>query len=83
MVPNTEPEFNPSSLVEILQWRAARNPDGLAYLFLVDGEEDEVRITYSQLDRRARAIASYLQKQGAEGERAILLFPPGIEYIAD
>ncbi len=44
----------PTSLVEILRWRAKNQPHQLAYRFLIDGEYDEVVITYEDLDRRAR-----------------------------
>jgi len=40
------------------------------------------RWTYAQLDQRARAIASALQDLGAAGERALLLYPAGLDYIA-
>lgn len=39
-------------------------------------------LTHKELDRRARAIGSHLQNLGATGERALLLYPPGLEYIA-
>jgi acyl-CoA synthetase (AMP-forming)/AMP-acid ligase II/acyl carrier protein len=34
------------------------------------------------LDRQARAIAATLQSLGWAGERALLLYPPGLDYIA-
>ncbi len=57
-------------------------PDRIAYTFLPDKAGDEpVSFTYAALNRKAQAIAATLQAQGAEGERALLLFPPGIEFI--
>ncbi|MFL5666965.1 MAG: condensation domain-containing protein, partial [Ktedonobacteraceae bacterium] len=44
------------------------------------GEEE--RYTYAKLDQQARAIAAHLQELGLEGERGLLLYPPGLEYIA-
>src|SRR5689334_9432868 len=70
-----------SSLVQLLQERAEFAPEGLAYRFLGDGEAGEARITYGELDLRARAIAAYLQEAGARGERALLLFPAGLTFI--
>jgi acyl-CoA synthetase (AMP-forming)/AMP-acid ligase II len=52
------------------------------YTFLSDGESDEVRLTYGDLDRRARAIAAFLQNIEATGDRILLLFPPGLDYIS-
>ena len=71
-----------STLVELLRWRARHQPERRAYTFLVDGEVAEVSLTYAELDRQARSIAAYLQSLGATGERALLLYPPGLEYIA-
>jgi acyl-CoA synthetase (AMP-forming)/AMP-acid ligase II len=72
----------PSTLVEILRWRAIHQPDRLAYTFLQDGETEEAHLTYADLDRRARAIGALLQDLGMYGERALLLYSPGLEFIA-
>lgn len=68
--------------VDLLRSRALSSPNRRAYTFLIDGDEREVHSTYRQLDQRARAIASRLQSLGAEGERVVLLYPAGLEYIA-
>ncbi|MEM7345625.1 MAG: beta-ketoacyl synthase N-terminal-like domain-containing protein, partial [Chloroflexota bacterium] len=39
-------------------------------------------LTYAALDQQARAIAGCLQKRGLTGERALLLYPPGLAFIA-
>lgn len=72
----------PSSLVELLRWRALHQADQLAYTFLLDGETKEAAFTYEELDRRARAIGAWLQSIGMNGERVLLLYPAGLEYIA-
>src|SRR5215510_8279470 len=75
------PDITVSSLVELLQQRAASVPERVAYRFLGDGAAVESRITYGELNRRARAIAACLQDMGACGERALLLYPAGLTYI--
>ncbi|HEX2190772.1 MAG TPA: fatty acyl-AMP ligase, partial [Longimicrobiaceae bacterium] len=70
-----------TTLVELLRLRAEQEPDFRAYTFLLDGETEEEHVTYGELDRRARAIAARLQEAGAAGERALLLYAPGLEYI--
>jgi acyl transferase domain-containing protein/acyl-CoA synthetase (AMP-forming)/AMP-acid ligase II/acyl carrier protein len=72
----------PSTLVALLRGRAGSEPDRIAYLFLADGEAEAARFTYGQLDERARAIAARLQADGRAGERALLLYPPGLEFLA-
>ena len=69
------------TLVELLQQRAQHQPQRLAYRFLLDGELDAVEITYAELDCQARAIATLLSP-AALGQRVLLLYPPGLDYIA-
>ena len=71
----------PSTLVEILRFRALHQPQQRAYTFLVNGETEGLSLTYEELDRQARAVGAWLQGRGATGERALLLYPPGLEYI--
>jgi acyl-CoA synthetase (AMP-forming)/AMP-acid ligase II len=71
-----------ASVVDLLRTRAAQAPDHLAYLFLEDGEDRESRVSYAELDRRARAIAVELCGRVQPGSRVLLLYPPGIDYIA-
>ncbi len=73
--------LQPGTVVDILRMRAHQSPDQRAYTFLVDGEI-EIVITYAELDRRARAIGSQLQSMGVSKERALLLYPPGLDFIA-
>lgn len=71
-----------SSLIALLQSRATHQPHQVAFTFLQDGELEEVHLTYQELDKQARAIGGMLQSQGTIGDRALLLYPPGLEYIA-
>jgi acyl-CoA synthetase (AMP-forming)/AMP-acid ligase II len=82
ITPFSGPSSVHSTLVEILRWRALYQPDQLAYTFLQDGETEEVQLSYTDLDRRARAIGARLQSLGAYGERALLVYPPGLEFVA-
>ena len=74
--------FIPDTLVDLLRSRAEQYPDRLAYRFIQDGETEIISITYGELDRQARAIGAWLETSGASGERALLLYPPGLDYIA-
>ncbi len=70
------------TLVDLLRLRAREDAPGTGYTMLVDGEANEVSLTFAELDRRARAIAAELQSHDAAGERALLLYPSGLDYIA-
>jgi len=71
-----------STLIELLSYRAQNQPEQKAYIWLKDGDIEANSLTYRELDLEARAIASYLQSLKASGERALLLYPPGIEFIS-
>ena len=72
----------PRTLVESLQRRAAQTPDQIALRFLADTAEQNVVLSYHELDQRARTIAAALQANAAFGDRAVLLFPSGPDYVA-
>jgi amino acid adenylation domain-containing protein len=82
----TEPavwsEVRPKTLAGVLRTRAAERPNQLAFTFLADGEIETERWTYAELDARATAIAAALAESVRPGERALLLFPPGLDFIA-
>ncbi|MEM9290625.1 MAG: amino acid adenylation domain-containing protein [Acidobacteriota bacterium] len=65
----------------IVRARAAQAPDRPAFDFLARGEEVDGSLTYGELDQRARAVAARLQREGEPGDRALLLFPPGLDFI--
>lgn len=70
------------TLIDLLQTRAREHPDRLVFRFLRDSDSDIVTITYGELDRRARAIGAWLESLNAGRERALILYPPGLDYIA-
>src|SRR3954453_20487034 len=69
------------SMVELLASQAADQPDGIAYMFL-DDRDGEQQITFGELDRRARLIAARLQLELKQGDRALLVYPAGLEFIS-
>lgn len=71
-----------STLVELLVKRALHQEQRHAYSFLRQGEVEESRLTYGELDAQARAIARMLQEKGTAGKPVILLHAPGLAYIA-
>jgi acyl-CoA synthetase (AMP-forming)/AMP-acid ligase II len=71
-----------NSVAEMLQAQASARPDRSAYTFLEDGEREAATFTWAQLDRRSRAIAAALLERVNPGARALLIYPPGLEFIA-
>lgn len=71
-----------STLTDLLGYRAQQQADQLAYIFLQNNGIELDRLSYRELDSQARAIAAQLQSMRATGERALLLYPSGLGYIA-
>jgi acyl-CoA synthetase (AMP-forming)/AMP-acid ligase II len=74
--------FNAQTVIGLLIYRGIHQAEQTAYRFLVDGETEIVSLTYAQLDQQAKAIAADLQSYCSPGDRALLLYQPGLEYIS-
>src|SRR5205085_2648194 len=66
-------------LNELLRERAEARADDVAYEF-VDDEGTVETLTYGELAARAYALASRLLDQ--EAGPTLLLYPPGLDYVA-
>jgi acyl-CoA synthetase (AMP-forming)/AMP-acid ligase II len=74
-----------ATLIDLLQNRAQGGSANQGYGFLEDGVTLLDRLTYAELHQRAMAIAATLQQSSPNspiGERALLLFHPGLDFIA-
>ncbi|MFY1583802.1 fatty acyl-AMP ligase [Micromonospora sp. WMMD734] len=69
------------TLPDVLRLRDATEPDTTAYVFLRDGEEPEETLTFRQLHDAATARAARFAALGLTGQRAVLLYPSGLEFI--
>jgi acyl-CoA synthetase (AMP-forming)/AMP-acid ligase II len=70
-------------MTDLLEKRAAVFPDKPAFVFLSDRETVEAELSFSCLRRRAVTIAhELLTRGGREGDRALLAFPPGLDFFA-
>ena len=78
----TENVDRDGTLVDVLCRRAATQPDKVAFRFLADGETETDTITYARLHSHARSIAVALAHRCQPGDRALLLYPPGLDFIA-
>jgi acyl-CoA synthetase (AMP-forming)/AMP-acid ligase II len=69
------------SLVAVLARRAAEQADDRAYVFVSDRGTEEAALTFRQLHDAANALAARLAAAARPGDRAILVFPPGLEFL--
>lgn len=68
-----------NTLLDVLRWRAEYEAHQCAYVFLSD--QGEEKITYSELNHKAQIIARLLLEENAKGDRVMLFFNPGLNYI--
>ena len=69
------------TFVELLLKRSQEQPDQTAFIFLQDGKTESGRLTYGELHQKAREIALELTSWSQPGDRILLLYPPGLEFI--
>jgi acyl-CoA synthetase (AMP-forming)/AMP-acid ligase II len=81
LVLQSNPPASATSIDELLRVRADTTPGDLAVCFLLDGEEEGPRLSYAGLDARARALAALLRDVGEPGDRVLLLFEAGLEFV--
>lgn len=77
------PELTCSSwtLVDALRQRAETLPDYEIYRF-VDDDGVASDVTFGELDQQARRIATALAERYEPGDRVLLIYPPGPEFVA-
>jgi len=69
------------SFVAVLRAHADNVPERRALTFLLDGESSASDRTYGELDAAAARIAGVLSRCLAPGSRALLVCPPGIDFV--
>src|SRR5947207_11495002 len=70
-----------ASFVAILEHRAATQGDERALIFLTDRGAEETVVTFRELHDAANAVAKRLAAVAKPGDRALLVFPPGLEFV--
>lgn len=72
------------TLVDLVREQGDRLGDAVFLRYLLTGDVlgPAALLTYSDLVRRASGIAATLQRQGSAGDRALLLYPSGVEFVA-
>jgi acyl-CoA synthetase (AMP-forming)/AMP-acid ligase II len=71
-----------TTLVDLLDYRAERQPHDVVFRFLGgDGAEDGT-LDFAGLRRRAVKVATAIRAHAKKGDRAVLLVPPGLDYVA-
>ncbi|MDQ1835371.1 non-ribosomal peptide synthetase [Massilia scottii] len=69
------------SIVDLVIQRAREDAEKRILVFLDDGVTEAGTLTYARLHRDARALAATLQQTYPRGSRALLLYPPGLDFV--
>ncbi|WP_330256292.1 AMP-binding protein [Nocardia sp. NBC_00565] len=69
--------------LELLSARVTEKGEDIAFVFLDDEGREVDALTYRELDRRARVLAYEMTRKVnvSGGDRALLLHPPGLDYV--
>lgn len=70
-----------NSIVDVLRHQATVQPDAIAFIHLLDGEDKEQKISYQELWARVINLSHHLQSCGSENQRVLMLFETGVDYI--
>ncbi|MGE0474781.1 MAG: amino acid adenylation domain-containing protein, partial [Nitrospirales bacterium] len=71
-----------TALGHILVHHARMKPDQLAFTYLGDGINPSQTITYGELHNQAQVISQHLRGCLHPGDRALLMFPPGLDFVS-
>ncbi|KAG0203585.1 hypothetical protein BGX28_004188 [Mortierella sp. GBA30] len=73
-----------TSLPEILVWRSLVNQDEIAFVGVDGRGKDAKGLTFRKFGMKVVSIAHYIEKRGGfrTGDKAVLLFPNGVEFAA-
>ena len=69
-----------STMVELLERRSATPVPGCAYTFMSE-DGSLATISIRDVEKRARSIAATLQEICDPGDRVLLVYPPGLDFV--
>jgi acyl-CoA synthetase (AMP-forming)/AMP-acid ligase II len=73
--------FKETTIVDLFRERALRDPQRVAFTFLGSGD-DVLCWTYGELALQVDKVYEILTQSGHAFERAVLAYPPGLDFIA-
>jgi len=69
------------TLATVFEAQCKTHADKLAYGFLVDGLTLAEQSSYRQLREEVHGIAAWLTRSTRAGDRVVLAFPPGLDFV--
>lgn len=76
------PDYSLKTMAEIIEFRAATHPNRDAFFYHHDGEDDRTVWTYRDLKNAVAFVAAELNKRDLSGEPVVMIFEPGLPFVA-
>jgi acyl-CoA synthetase (AMP-forming)/AMP-acid ligase II len=70
-----------STLIDLLRRRAATQAGERAYFLISDDLAEQAELSFAEIDRRSGIVAAHLGRYLHKGDRALLMFPTGLDII--
>jgi len=70
-----------NTLVEVLHSHTKTKANELLYRYIEDESLEPITLSFLEVDTQARAIANTLLKTCKKGDRALMLYPAGLEFM--
>jgi acyl-CoA synthetase (AMP-forming)/AMP-acid ligase II/acyl carrier protein len=80
-VSHESPGQLPATIMVRLSEFTSQTPDRIAYTFLREGEQAAEQLSFAELSARVTAFAARLTGKYRAGERLILLYPQGLDFL--
>jgi len=69
------------TFTEAIESKFKAYPDDIVYEYFFDDGKTSIKLTYSELEKKVKALASVLQSKNLYGKRALLLYAPSLDFI--
>lgn len=69
------------TIIDVLQNRAINNANKILYRYIEDEESISKTLTFLEVNNRAKVIANRLSQTCKKGDRALMIYPAGLEFI--
>lgn len=79
LAPGDGPDVD--TLVALLALRGREQRDDVVFTYLRDGEVEAGTLTFGTLAMQAQKLATVLRDLGCAGQRVLLLYPQGLEFV--
>ena len=81
-ITESKPQIFLKTIGEIIEYRYQTEPDKEAFTFLTQGDREAISWSYRDLNNSIAYTANRFEEQDLAGKRILLIFEPGLSFIA-